>query len=211
MYKKLNVEKGKLFIIGDLHGEVTELFEALVLEGFNFSEDTLLSTGDLIDRGENSLAALRLLEEPWFHCVRGNHEDMAYSGDFYNWYNNGGLWYRQLNTTDRLEADRLIKKIGDLPYILEVTFGTKKIVVSHASYPSDSYEYDKPVDANEVIWGRSVMKGIKNGDDLGVMQGADAFFFGHTPVKEILKHYNRYFIDTGAGKGGKLTIASITL
>ncbi len=55
--------------------------------------------GDLIDRGPNSMECLRLIKEPWFFSVLGNHEDMmldVISNEFKHgvaqWINNGGDW-----------------------------------------------------------------------------------------------------------------------
>lgn len=67
---------GREFIIGDLHGKKQTLMDALKKVNFNFDEDVCYSTGDLIDRGENSVECLLLLNEPWFKAARGNHEQM---------------------------------------------------------------------------------------------------------------------------------------
>ncbi|STI47003.1 serine/threonine protein phosphatase 1 [Escherichia coli] len=39
--------------------------------------DLLISVGDVIDRGPQSLRCLQLLEQHWVRAVRGNHEQMA--------------------------------------------------------------------------------------------------------------------------------------
>ena len=39
--------------------------------------DYFISVGDNIDRGPESLNVLRLLNQPWFTSVKGNHEAMA--------------------------------------------------------------------------------------------------------------------------------------
>lgn len=36
----------------------------------------MLSVGDLVDRGPDSIGCLKLLEAPWFHAVMGNHEQL---------------------------------------------------------------------------------------------------------------------------------------
>ena len=78
LIKTLNLKsEQRVFAVGDLHGEITALNEKLVEIGFNKDADLLISVGDLIDRGEDSLACLSLIHnEPWFHAVRGNHEDL---------------------------------------------------------------------------------------------------------------------------------------
>lgn len=42
--------------------------------GFDRFRDRLFSTGDLIDRGPDSVGTLELVREPWFYFVKGNHE-----------------------------------------------------------------------------------------------------------------------------------------
>src|SRR3546814_7017992 len=67
---------GRDFIVGDMHG-CLDLFQAqLDRIGFDPTKDRIFSVGDLADRGPDSMGCLRLLREPWFHAVRGNHEDM---------------------------------------------------------------------------------------------------------------------------------------
>lgn len=66
---------GTDFVVGDLHGHRAQLFDELGRVGFDISKDRLFCTGDLVDRGPDSFDSLKLILEPWFHFVRGNHED----------------------------------------------------------------------------------------------------------------------------------------
>ena len=68
-------EYGDDFVVGDIHGHRQRLLDELARQGFNKAKDRLFSVGDLIDRGPDSFDTLALLSEPWFHFVRGNHED----------------------------------------------------------------------------------------------------------------------------------------
>lgn len=67
----------RLFVVGDLHGCYVELMDQLSVINFDYSTDLLISVGDLIDRGRNSLKCLELTKEPWFKAIRGNHEQMC--------------------------------------------------------------------------------------------------------------------------------------
>lgn len=67
---------GRDFVVGDLHGCLDLLQAQLERVGFDTGCGRLFSVGDLVDRGPDSMGCLRLLREPWFHAVRGNHEDM---------------------------------------------------------------------------------------------------------------------------------------
>ena len=71
-------KKEKLFVIGDVHGQITMLNR--LLEHWNSKEEQLLFVGDLVDRGEDSKATLelthRLMEEENAIVLKGNHDEM---------------------------------------------------------------------------------------------------------------------------------------
>src|SRR5690606_31496336 len=69
---------GRDFAVGDIHGHFARLSAALDAAGFDPAKgDRLFSVGDLVDRGPECEKAIDWLAEPWFHAVRGNHEDIA--------------------------------------------------------------------------------------------------------------------------------------
>ena len=68
--------KGRDFIVGDLHGCRAMLDALLEHVAFDATQDRLFSTGDLVDRGPDSIGCLELLKEPWFFPVLGNHDAM---------------------------------------------------------------------------------------------------------------------------------------
>src|SRR5258706_5182448 len=67
---------GRDLVVGDLHGHRSLLEHELDKLAFDPGRDRVLSVGDLIDRGPQSLGTLSLIDEPWFHAVLGNHELM---------------------------------------------------------------------------------------------------------------------------------------
>ena len=76
-------ERGRDFVVGDIHG-MFDLVDALLGRlKFNSGQDRLFAVGDLFDRGTRDLAGRRpephralewIRNRPWFHSVRGNHE-----------------------------------------------------------------------------------------------------------------------------------------
>ena len=62
---------GTDYVVGDIHGHVTQLLNNLEDIGFNKGCDRLICVGDLIDRGPESIEAIELLDEPWFYAVMG--------------------------------------------------------------------------------------------------------------------------------------------
>jgi hypothetical protein len=53
----------RTIIIGDVHGCIAELHELLALVQFHAGEDTLVFLGDYLDRGPDSVGALRLVRD----------------------------------------------------------------------------------------------------------------------------------------------------
>ncbi len=136
---------GRDFILGDLHG-TTDLLRALIEHvAFDPVKDRLFSVGDLIDRGEDSPGGLALLLEPWFHAVKGNHEDMMmdyllprseqkYPMESWNGlldhaflFNGGDAWFGNY----RMPAD-VKERLESLPLLIVVGEGAERFHVVHA-------------------------------------------------------------------------------
>ncbi len=178
---------------------------------FDKEKDLLISVGDLIDRGDQNVECLDLINERWFRAVRGNHEQMAidvvmHKGNRDCWLANGGFWFLSIDPDEAIRTATNISYAEMLPLIIEVNAGGKKTVIAHADYPSDEYEFGKPVDEQYVIWSRE-----RIGDEnVREIKGADLFLFGHTPmIKGIEKRANQEYIDTGAVFGYGLTMRQI--
>ncbi len=70
-----------------------------------------------------------------------------------------------------------------LPYIIELNTGQETIVIAHADYPDNEYQFGKEVPLFNVVWARERISDSM--DDIGgEISGADRFIFGHTPVKK---------------------------
>lgn len=142
---------GRDFVIGDLHGCKTDLDRLLQIVEFDYAVDRLISVGDLVDRGQNSLECLLLLRAPWFHAVMGNHEQLllnffrpwmvsgtspdAYSEAGISFLVNGGGW--ALNECDpstrpTQPLNGLLSLASALPQILVVGEGVERYNVVHA-------------------------------------------------------------------------------
>lgn len=76
--------KEKVFVIGDVHGQINQFEE--MLTHWNEEDEQLVLLGDLGDRGKNPRAcfelARELVENKGAICLKGNHEDMLL--DFLN-------------------------------------------------------------------------------------------------------------------------------
>lgn len=64
----------RTLIVGDVHGCLTELDELLRTAAFDARRERLVLTGDLLDRGPESVGVLRRVRELGAISVLGNHE-----------------------------------------------------------------------------------------------------------------------------------------
>ena len=130
-------EVGRDFVIGDLHGQLDLLHAFMDHVKFSNAFDRIISVGDLVDRGESNLECLQLLDESWFHCVKGNHEQLL--EDFLTsgptgiwWFQNGGIWWNNMDVLGRDEVNRLLPIVQELPWVITVPTKDGRFHVVHA-------------------------------------------------------------------------------
>lgn len=214
----LNI-KGRDFVVGDIHGCFTTLTLALKEVGFDESKDRLFSVGDLVDRGPESADALDWIAKPWFHAVRGNHEQMAIGvaagkHDLGNYMLNGGGWFLSMpESRQQLYA----KAFDDLPLCIEVETKVGLVGIVHAEVEGYNWQAftdavvnapsKKKLDALKevVMWERSRIRH----NECTSVDGIARLYVGHTPVRDYTVLGNVHYIDTGAVFGRKLTLEEI--
>lgn len=194
-----------VWVVGDLHGCFSMLMAKLRQCRFDPWQDLLVSVGDVIDRGPDSLRCLVLLRKNWMVAVRGNHEQMALdaltTGEQLLWQMNGGEWFTH---SVQPAARHALEACQQLPWIVELRCQNGVHVIAHADYPDDEYQWQKHVDLQRVLWDRSRLMNKSGG-----IGGADHFWFGHTPLRHRLDVDNLHYIDTGAVFGGELTMVQL--
>lgn len=199
---------GRDFAVGDIHGHFTRLQAALDAIGFDPAVDRLFSVGDLVDRGPESLDVdTWLLRKPWFHAVRGNHEQMTIEANAAGresnqcglHFINGGEWFYGISIVDQNCYSSILE---DLPLLIEVDTPGGVVGLVHADCPRSNWQ--DLVSAIELgdsesdhlismcQWSRSR---IKAGDRAGV-EGVRAVVVGHTPLSAMTVLGNVYHIDT---------------
>lgn len=199
---------GRDFAVGDIHGHFTKLQQALDAAGFDPAVDRLFSVGDLVDRGPESEDVIRWLDKPWFHPVRGNHDDYVCrydTCDIGNWLQNGGSWFVGLPS---LEQANYAVMFRELPIAIEIETPAGLVGIVHADCPFPSWqelvqELEHPESEkrlklvkNTCLWSR---KRIELSEDCGV-EGIHAVVVGHDPRRHPVVLGNVHFIDTGAWK-----------
>ena len=79
MYQRIEGRMWRhVWVVSDIHGCYQRLLDELKCRHFNPFEDLLISVGDLIDRGPDSVKSLQLINEKWFRAVRGNGNGAFY-------------------------------------------------------------------------------------------------------------------------------------
>lgn len=114
-----------IWLSGDIHGCLEQLRRKLWHCRFDPWRDLLISVGDVIDRGPQSLRCLQLLEQHWVRAVRGNHEQMAMdalaSRQMSLWLINGGDWFIALADNHQKQAKTALENVSICPLFLNYT------------------------------------------------------------------------------------------
>jgi len=204
--------EGRDFFVGDLHGRFDALLLSMDDVSFNPRVDRIISVGDLIDRGLNSYDLLKLVNQPWFFAVRGNHEAMFLDANdgpsLLQWFANGGNWFMDLTGEEVLESYALA---NGLPVALTVATPDDGFIgVCHAEWPGEDWATVEeslmhPETVGTMLWGRTVIReNIHKWD-----KSATLTVHGHTPIEEVQKYGSAIYIDTGCVHGGKLTLIEL--
>ncbi|MDC4567483.1 metallophosphoesterase [Acinetobacter baumannii] len=215
---------GRLFVVGDLHGCYSLLMSKLYDLEFNFKQDLLISVGDLVDRGEENLECLSLINEPWFKAIRGNHEQMCIEAtidtemkDMHSYH--GGAWLYRLSLN---QQKTIVAQCRNLPIILEIHHKRKTYGFVHADIHINDWEkFKQEILKNNyfikgeqsamqvALWHRGRVRFSKYNSNYETVSGVDEIYLGHTVVEKPVQYQNCFFIDTGAVFGGQLTIKEL--
>jgi serine/threonine protein phosphatase 1 len=210
LFKKIASDSDKIWLVGDIHGQYDLLMEQLSKQQFDPNQGHILvSVGDMIDRGPDSLKTLELLTQPWFFAVMGNHEQMLLKGvaalkgggpilDILNWQAlNGGDWYDPFGVIDERQNQKLealIEKVANLPLAIEIATDQGRLGVVHAAVPNSQWLNTEHL-GNELVkkhllWfrgnGRKILnaqsdaKRYKLDADDHTISGIDRVVVGHT-------------------------------
>ena len=212
--------KGRDFVVGDIHGMFRALEYKLIENAFDPAVDRLFSVGDLVDRGPDSIEFDEWLDKPWFHSVRGNHEQMLIdsvaegAGDTCLaarlHYMNGGEWLYGLSTVEQ-QCYAIICQ--ELPIGIEVETQWGLVGLVHAECPLDNWDLFKSMYATEsenfdavALWSRRRI----TAKSVALVEGVHKLYVGHTPLDTPTQYGNVVYTDTGSCfKGGHLSLLVI--
>ncbi|CBL47346.1 probable metallophosphoesterase [gamma proteobacterium HdN1] len=211
---------GRDFFVGDTHGHYTHLFQQLARAGFDASVDRLIATGDLIDRGDQSMAMLELLEQPWFFSVLGNHEIMFLEGMLNEdrhyiamQLQNGGQWLQTFNEDDLRHQARQIAKYCPLAITVETT--GYKVGICHTDPLLENWSAMQKLPLKAFypelacLWSRSRYQKARTGKPQKPIANIDIVISGHVACDAPTWAANQVFIDT-FHRGGALTVSTLS-
>lgn len=209
----------RTIVVGDIHGCIDEFKELIQTLAYNKEADRLILLGDLIDRGPDSVAVVRLAREMDLECVMGNHEHK-----FIKWYRSVGTkndvydsrpHYTQFSDEDVNYIMRMSSYIKVDDYVI-VHAGLRPHVPLDRQAKEDLF-YIRYMDSQKRTL--SLHKINKAGSKEAIdahfwtefWDGADNIVYGHNVSPEVRVDVHPYSgktcygIDQGACFGGKLT------
>lgn len=201
--------RGRDFYAGDIHGAFKLLDKALSAVNFDPARDRLFVTGDLINRGKHSERALDYLAQPWFHSIRGNHEQFLIDS-FKNGYktakekgNPEDPDYGWIFNQKASKAKKLVESFKQLPLAIVIDRGNTLDALVHATVPLGKKwaSFARKLARG----GKKTTKAALNGRDRIEAHDASGVpdihrvFLGHTVQEDGMTALgNCYYIDTGA-------------
>lgn len=200
------MDKGRVIIIGDIHGCYEE-FEMLLNLLSLQQKDRVYLLGDLINRGPDSHRVVDIAREVNAKGVLGNHEVRLHRA-----YRNRPL-KRPLRAHDKVTLQQLTKK--DWNYLTQMTptivLNDYKSILVHAGFdPAQKWKSQKlPVITRIQVLDQNNKPAKRSECPTGV-PWADRWtgkfvYYGHTPRGEVYHSPCAMGLDTACVTGGHLT------
>lgn len=207
-------ERGRVIVIGDIHGCIDEL--RMLLGRLDVrARDLVIATGDLVRKGPRPDLCLRLFRDNGFRSVQGNNEQKLLTWSRHRWRR------LILPAEDRRVVGRrdLLAYIGSWPVVIDLP-SINAAVVHGGFFPrmnvsaeavgtrSDDLVRLRYIRRDGDGWQRA---GDKASDDSVLWcdrwNGPRTVLFGHTPLRRVLRRDHAIGLDTGCVYGGALTAA----
>ena len=212
------MDKGRKFVIGDIHSHFDEMTELFKCVQFDFNNDILISLGDLVDRGPKPIEVIEtLMQIKNFIHILGNHDEWCYQYLKFNkqpaeWTSQGGASTLNAYNEKPKIKERHIKFFEKAK--LYHTDKDARLFV-HGGF-NHRIPFNLQTDNKELlIWDRSLVLTAMEYDQSGLtFREFNEIFVGHTPtqfIKESIpkKFSNLWMLDTGVYISGKLTLMNV--
>lgn len=214
----INEKLPHTYVMSDIHGDMGQFQD--IMQQINFKrKDTLYILGDIIDRGSDGIAILKMImRKSNIKMILGNHEFMMLEAmrnrrENNNWnatslwhYNGGEVThqaFKRLHTDTKCE---MLLYLAELPLSREIKVNGEKFLLIHG-LPENKNIDDFHKRAEICLWER-----LEIGDEIDY---DGTVIFGHTPTfyyqrvrpLKIYRQGNQIGIDCGAyfkADGGRL-------
>lgn len=210
-YREVDAPRGRLIVVGDIHGCYDELVELLERVGPS-SRDTVVSVGDVVTKGPHADRCLDLWRERGYLAVKGNNEIKL--------LHDAKPLLRLFARDPVLHRRDLLRYVKGWPLVLD--FASIGITAVHGGFlpqmnvSAEDVERERDV-IPELRWIRKkdgewkpVPKEKKKKDDVlwsEKWRGDRFVVYGHTPLREPKLDPRALGLDTGCVYGGALTAA----
>ena len=211
-----NMNKQKIFVLGDSHGGYKAFLQVMERSGFDYKKDHLISLGDLADGWTETPELIEeLLKVKNLIVTIGNH-------DFWvlNWLkdekNKPDIWTMQGGYNTQIGYERRpdlkkkhLKFLKSLPYYY---IDEKNRLFVHGGFKPG--EHPKDTDKEYLMWDRQLWENRYNSKPKReAMMQFEEVYVGHTSIYRFshkpIKYGNVWFMDTGGGFEGKLSIMDV--
>lgn len=205
--------KGRLIAIGDIHGCFEELVELLGRVAPR-ADDTVVSVGDVVQKGPAAARCLDLWRDRGYLAVKGNNEIKLLDSA------RPLLRFLARENRDVLKRGDLLKYIDSWPLVID--FPDAGVTAVHGGFlPQMSVSREDVERERELVhhlrwirkkdgeW-RYVPKEKRRKDDVlwaEKWRGDRFVVYGHTPLREPRFDKRALGLDTGCVYGGSLTAA----
>ena len=197
----------RTIIVGDVHGCIAELERLFETLGAT-RDDRVVMVGDLVAKGPESVAVMRLLRQMRAESVMGNHDASLLR--HHRARRDGESW----DASDAVK--KIARKMNDedwawleaLPYTIDLP-AQGSVVVHAGLVPGVAIDRQKPDDMLTMRSIRADGTASKRLDEgrpwASLWVGPPHVYFGHDAVTGLQCHDHATGLDTGCVYGGKLT------
>jgi serine/threonine protein phosphatase 1 len=202
----------RTFVLGDIHGAYRALLQCFQRSNFNYEHDHLVALGDVADGWPETKQCIdELLKIKNLTYLLGNH-------DFWTleWMETGfadDVWFAQGGkaTIDSYRDGVPASHVSFLKKALSYFRSGEKVFVHAGINPRIPLEHHT---LQTLLWDRTLAQlAIQRHqvEDDKKLTGYEAVYIGHTPISgaKPLKANDVWFMDTGAGWSGVLSIMNI--
>lgn len=184
----------KIGLISDIHADLNALKLALdILQGQGV--DQIVCAGDLVDKGLDGDAVVKLIRERQIPCVMGNHDDAADRNNHWLYRNYGSNHAMILN-------EESLSFLLELPETLNFTWENHQVHIAHGT-PWSNWEYVFPISKPAVF--KTVLQVAR----------AHIVILGHTHEPMQVKVGDAWILNPGSvcspDVGGSHTCATLSL